>query len=93
MADERLLMRCFLDAGANVKQRMKTSLAGGLLVFALFGAAMAGPLEDGTAAFQKGDYAAAFQILRPLADQGNGVAQANLGWMYLQGQGVPQDYA
>ena len=44
---------------ANVKQRIKTFLAGGFLALALFGMAMAGPLEDGQAAYQKGDYAAA----------------------------------
>ena len=78
---------------ANVKQRIKTFLAGGLLVFGLFGTAMAGPLEDATAAYQRGDYATALQIWRPLAEQGNADAQADLGWMYAQGQGAPQDYA
>jgi len=31
--------------------------------------------------------------LRPLADQGNALAQLGLGGMYANGQGVPQDYA
>ena len=43
---------------------------------------MAGPLEDGQAAYQKGDYAAALSHWRPLADQGNADAQAALGKMY-----------
>ena len=30
---------------------------------------------------------------RKAADQGNADAQNNLGWMYHNGQGVPQDYA
>ena len=76
-----------------MKQQIKTFLAGGLLALALFGTAMAGPLEDGWAAYQKGDYATALQIFRPLAEQGNAAAQANLGWMYAEGHGVPQDYA
>ena len=29
--------------------------------------------------------------LRQAADQGNAVAQANLGWLYANGQGVAQD--
>jgi TPR repeat protein len=54
---------------------------------------MAGPLEDAKSALQRSDYAAALQILRPLADQGNANAQFNLGVIYDRGQGVPQDYA
>ncbi|WP_269467350.1 tetratricopeptide repeat protein [Candidatus Thiodictyon syntrophicum] len=27
------------------------------------------------------------------AEQGDADAQSKLGWMYLKGQGVPQDYA
>jgi uncharacterized protein len=76
-----------------VNQRISTFVAGGLLALALFSPAMAGPLEDGQAAHQKGDFTTAFQILRPLAEQGDARAQCALGLMYLLGQGVPQDYA
>jgi TPR repeat protein len=76
-----------------VKQQITTLFAGGVLALALFGAAMAGPLEDGQAAVRKGDYATAMQYFRVLADQGNAVAQNNLGFMYDQGLGVPQNYA
>jgi hypothetical protein len=31
--------------------------------------------------------------LRPLAEQGNALAQLGLGVMYAKGQGVPQDYS
>ncbi len=51
------------------------------------------PLQDGQVAYRLGDYAAAMRYWRPLAEQGNSVAQVNLGVMYAQGQGVPQDYA
>ena len=57
------------------------------------GVARAGPFEDAQAADQKGDYATELQILRPLAEQGNALAQLGLGVMYANGQGVPQDYA
>jgi len=30
--------------------------------------------------------------LRPLADQGNAEAQMKLGFMYVAGEGIPQDY-
>jgi TPR repeat protein len=76
-----------------VKQQITTLFAGGVLALALFGAAMAGPLEDGQAAVRNGDYATAMQYFRVLADQGNAVAQNNLGFMYDQGLGVPQNYA
>jgi TPR repeat protein len=57
------------------------------------GSAAAGPLEDGVAASRNGDYATALRLLRPLADEGNAVAQLNLGFMYNLGRGVPEDLA
>jgi len=61
--------------------------------FALSGAAVAGPLEDANAALQRGDYATALALARPLADRGLAVAQLVLGVMYGGGHGVPQNYA
>jgi TPR repeat protein len=55
--------------------------------------APAGPLEDGNAAYKRGDFATALHLFRPLAAQGNPLAQHNIGIMYEQGQGVSQDYA
>lgn len=78
--------------GLTVKQRITTLIACGLLALALIDVAGAGPLEDGQAAYQKGDYAAALQILRPLAEQGNASAQTALGVIYEHGHGVPQDF-
>jgi TPR repeat protein len=48
--------------------------------------------EAGYAAYRKGDYESALRILRPLAESGEARAQFNLGVMYSEGQGVPQDY-
>jgi TPR repeat protein len=56
-------------------------------------AAVAGPFEDGTAAYDRGDYATALRLFRPPADQGDARAQFALGWMYQYGKGVPLDYA
>jgi TPR repeat protein len=39
-------------------------------------------VEDGEAAYANGDYAEALRLLRPLADQGNDLAQTSLGLMY-----------
>jgi hypothetical protein len=49
--------------------------------------------EDAVATYQRGDYAKAYRLLKPLAQQGIPEAQFNLGLMYANGQGVPQDYA
>ena len=54
--------------------------------------AYAGPFEDAKAAHNRGDYATALSLLRPLADQGNAQAQFYLGVMYKAGLGVVQDY-
>ena len=44
------------------------------------------------AAYNRGDYATALRLLRPLADGGSTSAQYNIGIMYDKGQGVPKDY-
>ena len=49
------------------------------------------PFEDGVAAYRRGEYAAALKFWRPLAEQGNALAQAFLGVMYADGDGVPRD--
>ena len=53
--------------------------------------ALAGPFEDGDAAYWRHDYAEALRILRPLADQGDTKAQADMGYMYLNGFGVEKN--
>ena len=45
------------------------------------------------AASQREDYATAYRLWRPLADQGTSSAQYSLGLMYDNGLGVPQDNA
>ncbi len=45
----------------------------------------------GLSAYQKGDYSTAIKEWRPLAEEGSAAAQFNVGRMYLDGQGVPQD--
>ena len=63
-----------------------------ILVLSLTTPVAAGPLEDADAAYSKGDHAAALRLLRPPANQGDAVAQFNLGVMYDNGHGVPQDH-
>ncbi len=47
---------------------------------------------EGVLAYGRGDYATALREFRPLAEQGDAAAQYNLGLMYDEGQGVPQDF-
>ena len=47
--------------------------------------------NSGAKAFNRGDYATAIREWQPLAEQGHLQAQANLGAMYINGTGVPQD--
>ena len=54
-------------------------------------AAAAQPVDDGWDALERGDYAAAVEAFQ--ADQGDVEAEYQLGAMYYEGQGVPQDYA
>ncbi len=74
-------------------RRIGTLLAGGGVALALLGVAAAGPLEDGRAAYQRGDFATAMRLLLPLADEGDAGAQTDLGWLYANGYGAPRDYA
>jgi uncharacterized protein len=53
--------------------------------------AAAGPLEEGDAATERGDYAAAMQIWRTLADKGDDLAQVRIGNLYWNGRGVSKD--
>ena len=66
-----------------------------IIIFVLVFAhnALAGDFEDGAAAYEREDYATAIVKFRSSAQQGNAIAQNNLGFMYEKGLGVAQDYA
>ena len=55
------------------------------------GVASAG-LDEGVAAYANRDYTTALQEFKPFASLGQAQAQAYLGVMYANGQGVPRDY-
>ena len=48
--------------------------------------------NKGLAAAQAGDFATALKEWMPLAEDGDSAAQYNLGVMYDNGDGIPQDY-
>ena len=56
------------------------------------GVAFAGPLEDGEAAYNRGDYETALQLMMPLAAKGDAAAQNYIGWMFENGQSVAKNY-
>jgi TPR repeat protein len=62
------------------------------LLLSLAAPASAGPYEDASTAYVKGDYATALRLWRPLAEQGVEGAQYGLGLMYDKGRGVSQDF-
>jgi len=68
-------------------------VAVGLALSLLVQPLAADELEDGLAAYTNGDYAAALGLLRPLATNGNVLAQVALGDIYLSSREVKQDYA
>ena len=77
----------------------RSALSAALLLCVLGGAAPATPFTTfndvyaASNAYDKGYYEVALKLSRPHADQGNALAQANLGSMYENGLGVPQNYA
>ena len=69
-------------------------LTRGFLIFIAIAAAAPSAYADfaaGVAAFQDGDYEAAYRQWRPLAEQGNAAAQHNLGTLYNNGLGLHTD--
>jgi TPR repeat protein len=72
---------------------LRATLTALLMLVAMAGAAIAGPLEDTVAASERHDYRTALRLFRLLAEQGNAIAQSALGYMLETGEGVQQDYS
>ena len=84
-------MRVLLNASRSTMRRIAATLTVVALLFSA-GSAWA-DFDDGLAAYQRGDYATALQEWRPLAEQGDALAQQYLGNMYATGRGVPENDA
>lgn len=89
----------FIDARAQLS-RPASARRDSAILFAIlsFGTITMRPaFADGSArgagAYSRGDYARAARELTPAALRGNARAQAQLGFMYENGFGVPQNYA
>jgi TPR repeat protein len=51
----------------------------------------AGPFEQGLEALEAGNFAEAYCLWRPLAEQGDADAAYHLGWLYANGNGLKVD--
>jgi hypothetical protein len=73
---------------------MRRILATLAVIALLFSAGSAwADFDDGWAAFERGDYATALRVFRPLAEQGDSASQFTLAGMYIKGWGVPKNNA
>jgi len=79
---------------AFVFSTLRALVVGLLLLCCMFAIndAAANPLARADAAFARGDYVRAVNILTPLAFDGDARAQALLGFMFEHGYGAPQVY-
>ena len=68
-------------------------LTAALLPAAVPAPAAADLLSDGVAAYEAGDFGAASEAWRPIAEGGDARAQFNLGLLYETGRGVAEDLA
>jgi uncharacterized protein len=83
------MARCFRGGLAPMK---KLLIIFPFVVLLWRAVCFAGPVEDGLAAYKRGDFKTAVAIWTPAANKGDAKAQNNLGLTYAKGQGVPQDY-
>ena len=82
-------------AGRLVRRLIFALMLAMFLAISLTGAtgrAMAADFDKAKAAYEAGDYATAAQEFRPLAEAGDAKSQFDLGFLYSNGKGVPQDY-
>ena len=76
-----------MDRGTTIRHLILTAV----LLAGLTEPAWAG-WNEASFAFRHGDYETAFREFKPLAEQGHADAQTNIGLLYENGQGVPQNY-
>ena len=83
----------------KILKSIRAALLGVLLGPLVFGAVWAqsapaadNPVEIGVAALERGHFATALRAWKAAAAEGNAKAQANVGYMYERGFGVPQSY-
>jgi uncharacterized protein len=76
-----------------MKTAVRARLAACAIAFGVCASAMAGPLEDGIAAYHDKEYGKAAALWQPLAEHGDAAAQYYLGTLFAEGNGVAHDDA
>ena len=75
-----------------MKTKSLTFLLSLTFLFLFSGSVFADDFQDAVDAYKRKDYKTAYKLFLPLAEQGDADAQYMLGFMYLRGDGVSQDY-
>ncbi|MBT8119999.1 MAG: SEL1-like repeat protein [Gammaproteobacteria bacterium] len=70
------------------KTPSKSALFICLCLATAFNNVFASDLDNAVTAMRAGDFAEAYCIMRPLAENGDADAQYNIGWMYMNGYGL-----
>ena len=87
----RLNMRLDLPGTRRISvAAARRGVAAALLLLVATSVAAA-DFDTGVRAYNRGDYTSAFREFRALAEQGHAGAQFSLGFMYDNGEGVPED--
>jgi uncharacterized protein len=87
-----LLIKYSLLLKGNKMKKFCTVLVGFLfLVLSAVNPALGNDLQIGLDAFRNNNYTLAYEKLKPFAEQGNKFAQAFIGDLYYDGNGVPQN--
>jgi uncharacterized protein len=73
--------------------KLRLALASALLLLLTVGPAPADGVRKGTSLYWRGDHGAAAAVLKPLAEEGNVLAQFAIAAMYDDGRGLPQDFS
>lgn len=72
---------------------LRAVVVGVILALGIAGGGVANPFDEGCEAFDRGDFEAALDAWKPLAEDGHPGAQFRLGCLYTFGQGVEVDHA
>jgi hypothetical protein len=76
----------------NIQPAQRAFLFVVIINMSLAGQVIAGSFEDAMRAKEEKHYEAAFSLLKPLAEQGDSLAQNEIGLMYQFGDGLLKDY-
>ena len=79
------------DRTCSTKTSWRSNLIRIILLMLLTWGVCAGQFEQGLEASKEGNYAEAYCLWRPLAEQGNADAAYHLGWLYANGNGLKVD--